>query len=1036
MENGLTLYRSSAGSGKTFSLVFHYLLLSLSDEVNWKQTLAVTFTHKATHEMKSRVLKALHQLAEGEESAYLSLLCDKLSVNEPEIRRRANNLMNNLLHDYSYFSITTIDSFFYKIIRSFAREIDLFGNHSIEIDQNLVLKSIIENLIDKLNKDQDILKWMIAHATERIQEGRGWDIRNELENLSNELFDEAYFRADNVEGNELNYEQIRAKLDDKISIFRKSIDDRCNKLIRKLADFGLHAEDFPHKEKGFMQSAISLKGDYSKEIGKRLQEAVDDRDKWVGTTTKRKEDIAAARDNGLYELLNDLVSYYQENNEAYATAIEMRKHLYSYGLFGALKQEIAHYRSENEVLLISDFNVFLHKIINNEETPFILEKIGTRYNHYLLDEFQDTSTMQWQNFFPLIRESVDSGYASLIVGDPKQAIYRWRGGDAELMVDKVPRSFLGQVNEKILSANWRSDGRVVEFNNFFFRTLVNKMEDEILNATYADVTQQSKKDLNAGYVDISLYPKDTEKSLEDIVLGDLERLFDRGFSPSDICFLVRNNNEAAALARIILDKRNRMENAESEKYRVVSNVALMLAQAVSVRLIVNVIRYMADPRDKFSMANIIYDYQTSVRGKKLTTFVKALYGRSSEDSLGPFLPSGFFTHVREWKQLPLYDLAERIADAFNISSLTGEHNYLAAFMDEVWKFMVRQGSDLYNFLQWWETIGKSKAIDIPEDEEAIRVMTIHKAKGLEFPAVIIPEVSWSTDHSSNKEWMWVEIQKFLPDEKGLFPLMYTSGMDKTVYAEEYRSEKNKAYLDNLNLLYVAFTRAANALIVHGREDKNNIATEVRTVVEKADFGDFVIDSPHFRWCYGELTPPARASKSSLSLLKHTEFPYFRWNNKITIRRNIMKLSDDSSAAALFGTRFHQYMAIVRTLDDIPKVKVKLDTDGSLTHDEKNQLIAFFDFITKDSEVRQWFSTEWDVYTEQALLLPDGNQLRLDRVVASKTQMVVIDYKTGYPKKEDDHQIRQYMRFMSEMYPQKKVEGYLIYALESKIVNVL
>jgi ATP-dependent helicase/nuclease subunit A len=588
------IYRSSAGSGKTYTLTREYLSLALQSPEYFRTILAVTFTNKATQEMKSRIIETLHELAEGEPHSMREALREATGLEDDALTRRAQEVLSAILHNYSHFSVSTIDSFFQRIIRSFAKEIGLRAGFKVELDQQKVLDDLIDRVLAGIGTDKHLTRWLTQFAEEQIDEGKSWDIRRSIRSLAGEIFTESYKVHEKglqrLAHNEKGLLKVLGQLKEQKVVFEEKMDALGHAGLQFLEERGLRVEDFAYGKSGpanYLNAILKENGQYAP--GKRVLEVLEDPDKWSPKSNKQRDYFIAAALEGLSPRLQQALALYESGYETYLTAKEVLRFIYTLGILAHLTAVLSKYREDNDLLLISDAALFLKDIIGENETPFIYEKTGTRYQHFLIDEFQDTSGFQWDNFRPLVQDSVAAGNLNLVVGDIKQSIYRWRGGDWKLLLHKIEAD-IGSENtqQETLNHNRRSCRNIIDFNNSLFYQaaweLVEVCESKItevadgmeqaalhfelqnLAAAYADVFQiypEGKANTPCGLVNVHFLEADEEEGSWKVqaqlgMLSTIQELQDSGYKARDIALLVRSNREGQELASVLMQ-------AEEEK---------------------------------------------------------------------------------------------------------------------------------------------------------------------------------------------------------------------------------------------------------------------------------------------------------------------------------------------------------------------------------------------------------------------------------------------------------------------------------------
>ena len=842
----LTIVKASAGSGKTFRLTGEYIKLLFAASGNHRHILAVTFTNKATEEMKSRIIKELSLLADQKPSSHLNDIIKFTGLPERSVRLKAAVILKNILHDYSRFSVGTIDSFFQKVLRSFTRELGVQSGYNIELDESKVLEQAVDNLFLETDSDDELRKWLIQFAETKIEDGRSWNFKYDLLKLGREIFKENFKEFS---------ESIIKKIEDKNFLdnyrselykIKTSFESELVKLgeegLRILADHQLTINDFPYKDKGAAAVFLKLTGkDYSSP-GKRFRDAADDPDKWYSKSSPRKTDIQAACNHGLSGIASKIVQWHDSHGTDYNTADLILKNLYTLGILSDITKQIVLYLADNNLFLLSDASRFINRIIDGNDTPFIYERVGDFYHHFMIDEFQDTSLFQWNNFRPLLSNSLSNNHDNLVVGDVKQSIYRWRNSNWEILANRVSSDFQSAtLNIEHLEKNWRSNYEVVGFNNsLFFQAskILQQLFDEGLSdapqhfqelyqdtitGLYDDVVQQIPgltDQKNKGYINVRFFNKDNKREeIKKQTVETILQLREKGFNLHDIAILVRSKRDGKEIAEYILTN-NSDGNSSFPPIDVISDEALLLGSSTVVRFIIAVMHYMLHPTNNINQYYLVSEYLNYVGSGKNSSEYKGFANENNKnyiEAISRYFPEDFHKNLESFKNLPLYELTENIIRYFSLNRHNGELPYIQALLDMVHDYTREKFSDLYTFLDFWEEKGQTTSISLPEVKDAVRILTIHKSKGLEFKAVIIPYCDWELDViRGDRTIIWCKPGKEPFNEMDVVPVAYSSKLKDSLFAEEYFTEKLKTFIDNLNLLVCGMYPGKNGPFLHGR----------------------------------------------------------------------------------------------------------------------------------------------------------------------------------------------------------------------------
>ncbi len=1053
MKNFL-IYKSSAGSGKTYTLVKEYLKIVLRNPEDYKHTLAITFTNKAADEMRQRVLEKLIALSENNDPYLEKTLKDEgLTVN---VQSSAKDVLNKILHNYSGFSITTIDSFSYKIIRAFARELSLHLGYTIEIDTDSVMNKIVDDLLDEIGTDEELTRYIEDFIFYSIEDDKGWKIDYRIKNIAKEIFKERYQEIKNNTGIDLadNRAKMKAFIDEMFKIreeFQSSLIKISTQACKIIEEYCLEIEDFKGAGKSVPNYIYRLRKrmTYSDEKNYKPTETArktsSGEEPWFKKDSLKKNQIIKAVNSGLGKSMEDIITYYDNNIKSYTTASELVKTIYILGIFNDLNNKLINYRDEHKVTLISDLNMLLKKIItNSSDSPFIYEKTGTKYKNFLIDEFQDTSNFQWDNLLPLIINSLAENNFSMIVGDVKQAIYRWRNGNMKLLLKKVREDlsiFGSNIHEERLGDNRRSGKEIIRFNNNFFKRASDALADktekgnsELIRASYTDIEQKDTYGKDGGYVNISFIRKESESGVKplDMVYEKLhhsvKELIDDRFSLKDIMILTRRTAESNAIAAFLLEN----------KIRVISEESLLLTNSPKVKLLINLLKYIADNYNWIARTEILYNYLVYIKGKE-TDYCTLFrdYKQNGNSLFRSELPEGFFYKDTSrlnprLNNLTLYELIENLIMVFSLND--SPDAYLIRFMDAVLEFSQKQNSDIISFLDWWEENINKISIIVPEQEDAVRVMTIHKAKGLQSPAVIIPFASWDIDISEARDFIWVSSDEKPFNVSSAFLVKAVKSLENSFFEKDFTEECVLARIDNLNLMYVAFTRAIERLYIFCPHNSHYDAGDLIEEVLKS--GDILKQTSIDIFETGikeKYENPVKSTETKS--LKPDNFIDTDYHKKVVIKPQSELLSgSDAEFAMERGKVLHKALSYIIKKDDIDDAILKIINEGLITEelvpDFKDKLQA----ITELSEIKSWFSGEMEIKPETEILMPSGKVLRPDRVMIKNNKAIIADYKSGKSEASHSKQVNEYAEALIKA-GYNSVDKYILYLGDKKLIKV-
>ena len=1066
MTKPFNIYRSSAGSGKTRTLAKEYLKLALRYTEYYRFILAMTFTNKSTQEMKDRIIFYLNDFAEGKSEDLSKEILNEYKAEgfdfpQALLKKRSKEVLSLILHHYSQFSISTIDAFFQRIIRSFTRETGLLGNFRLEIDNELVMEEVIDLLMEELTDNQELRGWVMDFSLERLEEGKDWDIRSALLEFSKEIFKEEFKAIEDdvleATSDRAFFKEFKLKLQREVNSMKKRVEVDSKKLLDEFHAHNLTVSDFLYGESGSIYKYVTnLAGGEISTPNSRVQTGLDNADKWAGPKADKKL-IKSLAEQGWQAQLSGLVKYIEDHHTAYYSAEQALKNLYAFGLLADISKTLKRYLSDNNMMLLSDAPRFLNKLMDEQEASFIYEKVGSFYRHFLVDEFQDTSDFQWRNILPLIRNGVSQNYKSLIVGDIKQSIYRWRGGDLNILQEKVK----GDVGELMtdtfpLDTNYRSAENLVQFNNAVFSTASKIIASEIGVAfpqeVYSDVAQKNFKFKDKGYIKIDFLSADTQiqeseevtQKFTEISLsklpGIIEELQQKGVSLRDVAFLVRDNKEGQKIAQHFMAYRSSPDAKPNFKYDVVSNESLRLDQASSVLVLVNALRLVDDESNLIAKAHLAYEYQKMWQPNAFPNYHE-IFLKSHTQHFAKLVPPSFTQQQHVLSALPLLELVENLIYIFRLGELNLEIAYLQAFQDLILEFSQRERSDLSSFLTWWEENKHKKSIQVAGGINAAQIITIHKSKGLQFKYVIIPFLDWELNHQGTKSPMlWCKTDEVLFKDAGYIPIRYTQGLENTYFKDYYTTERQRIYLDNLNLLYVAFTRAEEGLIAHAPLPKTKTLSHVGQLVKKTIERDDELQSIWFNetnsFQRGEIEVLDKQPKKQNESLVLRKYPVTPWRDRLQVRRqggDFFTVTEKRKKINE-GIFLHTLLSRIRVAEDSTSAIEQAVIEGLIRENEKQSITEMVQWIIHHPSLQLSFTESSTFKTEASLLLPDGSEKRIDRLTIKDGHALLIDYKTGVPTQKDKDQVENYLRIFRSM-GMNSVTGYLVYASERKCIEV-
>ncbi|MBR5037502.1 MAG: UvrD-helicase domain-containing protein [Prevotella sp.] len=1059
----LTVYKASAGSGKTFRLACEYIKLLIDQPTRYRHILAVTFTNKATEEMKERILSQLYGIWKKLSSSndYLNEVMSSLQMDQDTASQKAGIALHQLLHDYSYFRVETIDSFFQTVLRNLARELDLTANLRVELNDEQVEEQAVDLLIEQLKKDDMILKWLISYIEQNIEEDKSWNVIGQVKKFGKTIFREYY----KTHSEELNariaekgfFPKYVKELEALRAQAKKTMNDLGDQFFEIIEEHGLTPDSFANKTRGIPSYFKKLQGnDFSDKIcfNNTVENCLVDSEKWTSKSSPDRNTIISLADSTLMPLLNEAERIRHQQWKIYLSADVTLSHLNQVRLLNNIEKQVRELNEEANRFLLSDTQQFLHELIDDSDSPFIFEKIGAQLEHIMIDEFQDTSTVQWQNFKLLLEETMSRDSSELpadvirnmIVGDVKQSIYRWRNGDWRLLngIDQqFPRGAY-QLKTHHLDTNYRSSYHVVTFNNAFFAKaaeLEHDNEAELseeganeLQQAYADVEQvcNKEKDGQTGLVRITLLPQaGYEGEVMNTIVNYVDELKERQVPEQDIAILVRSNRYIPKIADFF--SQNRPE------ITIISDEAFRLDASLAVCMLVSAMQLLIHKDDELARANVEKAYY-SIHQKPLGTLL--------DDVRTALL------------HLPMVDMVERLYQLLQLNKLEDQGAYLCTFFDKINDFVADNGTDIEGFIKLWDENIHEKTI--PSDKKTgIRVISIHKSKGLEFKHLIIPFCDWKLELGGT---LWCQPTEAPYNQLPLVPVDYSGKLQDTIYEDDYVFEHLQNCVDNLNLLYVAFTRAKENLFVIGRRDATNTRSMlIQQVLSKLELEGASIEEPEEKdqsivFEYGTWTTASLKNKEKdlsanvfLQKAETLDVKVESYDSRVDFRQsNTSKdFVDDSSLTeeeqqrkqyVKMGNILHHLFSQIRTTKDIPDILRQLEYDGVLYDEEVSaeKIKSMLEKRLTHPKVSDWFSDRWALFNECSIIRTDEQgelvERRPDRVMTDGSRTIVVDFKFGAQREEYHQQVREYMQLLQQM-GHTQVEGYLWYVYSNQIKEV-
>lgn len=1091
--SSLTVYKASAGSGKTFTLAVEYIKFLIKNPTEYRNILAVTFTNKATDEMKTRILGQLFGIANslGESDDYLNKIAEETYSEIDEVRQTAQLAIRLLIHNYDYFHVETIDTFFQSVLRNLAKELDLSANLRIELNDTAVEQQAVDQMIEDLDSKSPLFLWLMKYIMDNIDENKGWNVLRSVKEFGKMIFNDDYRRESKSISETLSKKGFITEYRKELTLLKaKSREDLKavkEQFFNTIGEAGIATDDLAGgKSRGIHRYFERLTNDSLDDkdfMPKTVEKHLGGADNWSSKSNKNRQTIISLAETTLIPLLEKAENLRHEAQFTVCSVDATLQNINNLRLLNNIEKRVHEMNIEANRFLLSDTQHLLRLMVDDTDSPFIFEKIGTRLEHIMIDEFQDTSTVQWENFKILLNECMShcnnggTEVNNLVVGDIKQSIYRWRSGDWRLLND-INGSFPERhLDIKELKTNYRSAENIVRFNNAFFKIAVeteaeaeqkiSETEAMLIKAAYNDVEQEIGKQSGNGLIRMQLLKNaDYECRMLEELECTIDEIRSKGVPQQKIAILLRSNKYIPLIANYFTEKR--------PDVTIVSDEAFRLDRSIAINTIVAALRFLHDSDDKITKACLIKYYRQNVKQEDIPLFDMLQDMDSME-----FLPKDFADNIGMLKELPLYDLVEKLYAIFHLDELQNENAYVCAFFDYLSTYINDMSADLAGFLQEWDDNMHAKKIQTDE-ADGIQLISIHKSKGLEFDNVIVPFCNWKLEMYQGN-YIWCRPQTLPYSKIPLIPINYSPKLANSIYADDYKKEHMQNTIDNLNLLYVAFTRAGKNLFVIGKRDERNSRSALLqntikklhdttlkgmddkdddifpkelhdTTLEGMDDKDDDIFFEYGEFAESNVSKEKKTTENVFlqpdrkidATLETYDIPIvFRQSNK---SKDFIALAEgEEQTASSFikiGNILHQVFSNIQTADDIPQVLDRFEQDGILYGEDLNReklQKMLSEYISTNEMVADWFSPHWKLYNECSILTTDKNtgeicERRPDRVMKDGNRVVVIDFKFGKMNDKYIGQVREYMQLLRNMgYPD--VKGFLWFVRKGIIKEV-
>tara|TARA_B100000767_G_C19777545_1_gene543592 strand:+ start:759 stop:3887 length:3129 start_codon:yes stop_codon:yes gene_type:complete len=1032
----IQIINASAGSGKTYTLVFYFLktLLSATSPEMYRKMIALTFTNKAVFEMKSRILNTLKDfsfLKEEEDVPQMSIdLCKALELSREELVFRSKQTLKFILHDYEAFEVVTLDRFTHRVIRSFAHDLGLSLSFEVEIQQEQMLTQVVERVIEKVGQNEEITRLLKQFTLQKMDDQLSWDISQNLINIAKLLLSE----NDRIPLHNFLLKD-RAVFDDThkfLMSYRKICKEKISLLGKQTIEFIL-SNDLTHGDfsrgtvfKHFLKlQNLNFIRLYENKLEENFQ-----LEKNIYKKTLDSEKI-----NRIDSILDDLRTSFHKGKKLYyqfSLANDIIKQWIPLSLIKIINEELEVYQQESNKVLLGSFNSRISKEILHQPTPYIYERLGQNYRHYFLDEFQDTSFLQWANLIPLIKEPLEGLDANgsegslLIVGDPKQAIYRWRGGHVDQFLRLLDKQtpFQQETNISSLQTNYRSFDTIINFNNEFFKSILPQINDTKNRSIFSENCQQKTNAVSGGYVEIDQFYEKGNKS--DITKIHIQKTYDaivsaldQNFTHNEISILVRTKDQANAISEFLASREMPFLSSES----------LNLSHSKQVQFLIALLRLVLD-ENQLEHRLVILE------------FLKNIYGKDEDyhDFVSTYLripPQDFFDvfqihfNFSKFKSSPIYEAVESAFYSFEMSGIFDAH--LQSFLDHVFEFSQQKQNDFLSFILNWDQQGASLYVATPRGIDAVQILTVHKSKGLEFPVVIVPFLD-APIQSNHKTQVWLDTKEMFGETLEESWISFSKKIENYGAAGIKLVEQTQSAneLDALNVLYVALTRPVEQLILisNGAISKEDSYPEmIQNYLKQKNAKESEIFS------LGQKRQTSENikinEKSKIFLIEQKANP---WQKQIkTLAFNPKDF--ETNQTRVWGILIHELLSKIEIAEDVDWIIEDAFKLGKIELKDKKIFKKILKNIVEHPKLKSFYTNDSKVWNERDILVPNGKNIRPDRLVKRSQELVLIDYKTGVQKEADHEQLIQYKNIIGQVFIDKKIKCYLVYIKKNAALEV-
>lgn len=1022
-KNTFTVLNASAGSGKTYSLVKQYIttLLKSASPYKFRQLLAITFTNKAVAEMKSRILETLETLSHYKEDSLqppmLDDLMEETGLKAQEIALKSGDILKRILHNYAAFDVVTIDTLTHRIIRTFAKDLNISGSFDVSLDQGMLSAQAVDALIASVGIDADITRVLVDFALEKADDDKSWDITRDLQEIARLLHNENDLKALELLKNKTlaHFNALSKHLSAQITFLAQEQQQLAKQLLDFIDAIGLDQQSFAS---GYFYKFIAQVAEGKQGLPYSGSGYKDNIESYAFYAKSQKEDIKAIIDAHRLEFVTTFLKLKELATQQKMFEV-FRSRLIPLSVLHLIKKELDLIKQDENVLLISDFNSLIAKSLRDQPAAFLYERLGERYTNYFIDEFQDTSVMQWHNLIPLVENALSSeaedsvANSLLLVGDPKQAIYRWRGGEAEQFIylskEDSPFTVTTQVDQ--LGRNYRSRAEVITFNNYFFTHLAQHFDQPSYASIYKTDNNQEINSVEGGYVSIDFVEyklkEESHPLYADRIIEIITEVTSQGYKHSDICILTRYNSHGTEIA----------QRLEEQGIQIISSESLLVANSAEVQFLHACLSMLYAPEQKEKRLPVMYYLAEYLDIVDTHAFYDSIVSGSIDEVLTILDFYNFYIDSNYLASLALYESVEYLIRAFHLEPKSDA--YVLAYLDLVYSYSHKNSDGLLGFIDFWEEKKGKASIIASQKTDAVQLMSIHKSKGLEFPVVIYPYAE-SDIYRTKGEHQWYPLngQEMQDFDVLMVPHNGTLAEFGETGEQLFTSRRNEQQFDAINVLYVALTRPVDRLYVVSR-----FRESIKKINSYSELFIDYLQSLHLwnesqrSYTFGTLKPKEeRITVDHSQTLGLTMISTAKEDLGIKVITQASFLwNDEIQDAISYGNLIHELMSKISNRSDLQTTLDEAIWEGVITQESSKTLFQILSQIINHEKLSNCFNAENKVYNERPILSRDGTYHIPDRVeILPDGQSVLIDYKTGQKSESHKQQIKGYASLLEEM----------------------